>query len=318
MISALRSSRHSAGIAGRTTSSAASAMSKKSMPVLTPILSNTPISASTGALPAPAPKRRHAAVDLLGAGPDGLHRVGDAQAEVLVAVEADLGVVAELGDQRRDPVGHPLEHQRAGRVDDVDALAPGVGHDAGLRGQLLRRNGVGHHQKPDRLQAQLAGQAEVLDRHVGLGAVGGDPADRPAVVLRLLDVLLGADARQHQEGDLGLFGGLGGQLDQFLLGRLGEPVVEARPAQTVAVGHLDDRHAGGVQSGDDRTDLVLGELVTLVVRPVAQRRVGHPDVPDRVEEDRHGDSCLAHPRRRVAVQGFLRRSPRRPWWPPRS
>ena len=59
MISALRSSRHSAGIAGATTSSAASAMSKKSMPVLTPILSNTPISASTGALPAPAPKRRH-------------------------------------------------------------------------------------------------------------------------------------------------------------------------------------------------------------------------------------------------------------------
>ncbi|COZ10579.1 Uncharacterised protein [Mycobacterium tuberculosis] len=49
MINALRSSRHSAGMAGRTTSSAASAMSKKSMPVLTPILSNTPISASTGA-----------------------------------------------------------------------------------------------------------------------------------------------------------------------------------------------------------------------------------------------------------------------------
>ena len=58
MMSALRSSRHSAGIAGATTSSAASAMSKKSMPVFTPILSNTPMSASTGALPAPAPNRR--------------------------------------------------------------------------------------------------------------------------------------------------------------------------------------------------------------------------------------------------------------------
>ena len=34
-------------------------MSKKSIPVFTPILSNTPISASTGALPAPAPNRRH-------------------------------------------------------------------------------------------------------------------------------------------------------------------------------------------------------------------------------------------------------------------
>ena len=56
--------------------------------------------------------------------------------------------------------------------------------------------------------------------HVGLGAVGGDPADRAAVVLRLLDVVLGADAGQHQEGDLGFLGGLGRELDQLLLGRL--------------------------------------------------------------------------------------------------
>ena len=144
---------------------------------------------------------------------------------------------------------------------------------------------MAHHQEADGLQAQLAGQPEVLDRDVGLGAVGGDPADRAAVVLRLLDVLLGADTGQHQEGDLGFLGRLGRQLDQLLLGGLGEPVVEARPAQPVAVGDLDDRHAGGVQRRDDRADLVLGELVALVVRPVAQRRVGHPDVPDRVEED---------------------------------
>ena len=133
------------------------------MPVLTPILSNTPMSASTGALPAPAPNRRHAAVDLLGARPHGLDRVGHAEPEVLVAVEADLGVVAEFGDQRGHPVGDALEHQRAGGVDDVDALAAGVGHDAGLLGQLLRRNGVAHHQEADGLQAQLAGQPEVLD-----------------------------------------------------------------------------------------------------------------------------------------------------------
>ena len=120
--------------------------------------------------------------------------------------------------------------------------------------------------KPDGLQAELAGQPEVLDRDVGLGAVGGDPADRPAVVLRLLDVLLGADAGQHQERDLGFLRGLGRQLDQLLLGGLGEPVVEARPAQPVTVGHLDDRHPGGVQRRDDRADLVLGELVPLVVR----------------------------------------------------
>ena len=206
-------------------------------------------------------------------------------------VETHLGVVTEFGDQRRDPVANALEHQRSRGVDDVDALTSGVGHDAGLRGQLLRRDGVGHHQEPDGFQAQLAGQPEVLDRDVGLGAVGGDPADRAAVVLRLFDVFLGADAGQHQEGDLGLFGGLGGELDQLLLGRLGEPVVEARATQPVAVRHLDDRHARVVERGHDGADLVLGELVTLVVRAVAQGRVGHPDVPDRVEEDVGSHAC---------------------------
>ena len=180
-------------------------------------------------------------------------------------MKTDLRVAAEFGDQRGHPVGHTLEHQRPGGVDDVDALAAGVGHDAGLCGQLLRRNGVAHHQEPDGLQPELAAQPEVLDGHVGLGAVGGDPADRAAVVLRFLDVFLGADTGQHQEGDLGLFGRLGRELDQFLLGRLGEAVVEARPAQPVAVGDLDDRHAGGVQRRDDRVDFVLGELVALVV-----------------------------------------------------
>ncbi len=90
---------------------------------------------------------------------------------------------------------------------------------------------------------------------------------------------------QHQERDLGLLGGLGRELDQLLLGRLGEAVVEARPAEPVAVGHLDDRHAGGVQRRDDGVHFLLGELVTLVVRPVAQRRVGDADVPHRIEED---------------------------------
>ena len=144
---------------------------------------------------------------------------------------------------------------------------------------------MAHHQEPDGFQAELAGQPEVLDGHVGLGAVGGDPADRAAVVLRLLDVLLGADTGQHQERDLGFLGRLGRELDQFLLRGFGEPVVEARPAEPVAVGDLDDRHARGVERRDDGVHFVLGELVTLVVRPVAQRRVGHPDVPHRVEED---------------------------------
>ncbi len=112
-----------------------------------------------------------------------------------------------------------------------------------------------------------------------------------AVVLRLLDVLLGAHAGQHQERDLGLLRRLGGELDQFLLGGFGEPVVEGGAAETVTVGDLDDRHTGGVEGGDDGADLVLGELVALVVRTVAQRRVGDADVPDRVEK-MHRRSCI--------------------------
>ena len=63
------------------------------------------MNASSGVLPAPGAEAAAAAVDLRGAGAHRLDRVGDAEAEVLVAVEADVGVVADLGDERGDPVG---------------------------------------------------------------------------------------------------------------------------------------------------------------------------------------------------------------------
>lgn len=163
---------------------------------------------------------------LLGARAHRRHRIGHPETEVLVPMKAHLGVFAELGDQGRHPVGHAVEHQGTGGVDDVDTLAAGVGHDAGLGGQFVRRNGVGHHQKPDGFQTQFAGQPEMLDRHVGLGAVGGDPADRPAVVPRLFDVVLGAHTGQHQKRDPGLFRGRRGQLDQLLLRGFREAIVE--------------------------------------------------------------------------------------------
>ena len=57
-----------------------------------------------------------------------------------------------------------------------------------------------------------------------------------------------------------------------------QPVVERRPAEAVAVGDLDHGHTGGVERGDDVAHVLLGELVSLGVRSVAQRRVGHPHV----------------------------------------
>ena len=53
---------------------------------------------------------------------------------------------------------------------------------------------MAHHQEADGLQPELAGEAEVLLRGVGLGAVGRDAADLAAVVLGGTDVVLGADA----------------------------------------------------------------------------------------------------------------------------
>ncbi len=195
-----------------------------------------------------------------------------------MAVEADLRVVAELRDQGGDPVTGLFHDEGAGGVDDVHALAARVGHDAGLPGQHLRRPAVRHHEEPDGLQAEFAGEAEVLDGDVRLGAVGGDPADRGAVVRGLADVVLEAETRQHQEGDLRPAGGLHRGLDELLLRGVAEAVVEGGPAEAVAVRDLDDGHARVVECADDGGDVVDGELVLLGVGSVPEGRVGDPDV----------------------------------------
>ena len=97
-----------------------------------------------------------------------------------MAVEADLRVVAELCDEGRHALADLVEDQCARGVDDVDALAAGVGHDPALHRQRVRVAGVRHHQEADGLEAQLAGEAEVLDGDVRFGAVGRDPHDRHA------------------------------------------------------------------------------------------------------------------------------------------
>ncbi len=58
---------------------------------------------------------------------------------------------------------------------------------------------------PTRLQPELTGQPEMLDRHIGLGAVRGDPADLTTIVLRLLDVLLGPHPGSIKKAILAFF-----------------------------------------------------------------------------------------------------------------
>ena len=204
-------------------------------------------------------------IDLLRAGADSHDGVSDPDVKILVPMEPDLGVVPELGHQRGHSVGDLLHDERAGRVDDVHALAAGVGHDSGLLREDLRRLGVAHHEEADGLQADLAGVAEVLDRHVGLGAVSGDTTDLAAVVTRSENVVLDSDPGEGEESDLRVLRGLRGGLDELLLVGSAEAVVERSAAEAVAVGHLDDRHAGAVERTDHRHDVLAGELVTLVV-----------------------------------------------------
>ncbi len=104
-----------------------------------------------------------------------------------MAVEADLGLGSDFGDERGDAVGDLIEDQRTSGVDDVDALAAGVDHDPRLLRERVRRLRVGHHQEADRLEPQLAGDPEVLDRDVGLCAVGRDPQmETPASAMYLM------------------------------------------------------------------------------------------------------------------------------------
>ncbi|MNY61147.1 hypothetical protein D3C86_1977970 [compost metagenome] len=56
-----------------------------------------------------------------------------------------------------------------------------------------------------------------------------------------------------------------------------EAVVDRATAEAVAVGDLDQRHAGGVEAGGDRDHLLQADLVALGVHAVAQAHVVQDD-----------------------------------------
>src|SRR5690606_15840470 len=60
-----------------------------------------------------------------------------AEAHVLVAVEANLCVAAQLSDQRRNAVRGIIQDRRAGRVHHVNSLAPCISHNACLLGKFF-------------------------------------------------------------------------------------------------------------------------------------------------------------------------------------
>ena len=142
------------------------------------------------------------------------------------------------------------------------------------------RLGVGHHQEAHGLQADLAGQAEVLDGDVGLGAVGGDADDRRAEVGHGPDVVGGPDARaasgRRSSPACAVFDR--GAISRSRSSVQAEAVVERAAAEAVAVADLDHRHPGAVEGVHDGRHLVHGELVGVGVGAVPQGRVGDADV----------------------------------------
>jgi len=132
---------------------------------------------------------------------------------------------------------------------------------------------VTEHQEPDRLHAEIAGGPEMLHGHVGLGAVRRYPGDRRAHFAGVPQVLDGAEAGQQQHGDPGLPRFADGGGDEVELIDAGEPVIEAGPAETVAMADLDDRHVAAVQGMHDGAYLLLGELVRHGMGAIAQRGV---------------------------------------------
>src|ERR1700735_5042081 len=158
---------------GATVSSAASMIFTVSMPVLIPSRSVTAANASTGVLPAPAPNRRVEPSICLAPARAARTELATPSSGVSWPGKPACAAAPGAARRRRDPVAAPVHDQRARRVDHVDALGAGVGHDPRLLRQHLGRLAVRHHPEADRLHAGAAGDLEVLDRDGGLGGGGG-------------------------------------------------------------------------------------------------------------------------------------------------
>ncbi|MNV52750.1 hypothetical protein D3C71_1448590 [compost metagenome] len=200
--------------------------------------------------------------------------VGHAQAQVVVGVHARLGLGLQNILERAEPVAHILHAQGPAGVDHVAHGRAIAFHQLGLLGQALRRLHVAHHQKAHGFHAQMARIFDVLARDIGLGAVRGDAHHAHAGVVRGLEVMDGANARQQQRGDLGVLDHAGHGFYPLKIGMRAKAVVEARALQTVAMRDFDGIDLGRIERLGDLFDLGDAVLVANRVAAVAQGHVG--------------------------------------------
>ena len=117
---------------------------------------------------------RERSVDADRARLDAGDRIGDAQREIVMGVDADFGLRLQRLAERLHPLGVLRRQKRARRIRHIDAFGAVALHQLRLLDQLLRRRHMRHHQKADRVHAELARRLDMLLRDVGLGAMGGD------------------------------------------------------------------------------------------------------------------------------------------------
>ena len=209
MMTARRSFTHSPSITGRTTSSATSIIFEH-VEAGADARGGRPRrrSTSSGVLPAPAPKAR---VE------PSICTAPARTARTLLATDsprfswpwkptcASSPTSATSAATRSADL---LQDHGAGRVDHVDALAAGVGHDPGLGRQRLGRLAVGHHQeaRPSPARAPGPGRSAGSAMSASVQCVAIRTIDTPRSAQALMSSLVPRPG-QHQRRDPGPGGG---------------------------------------------------------------------------------------------------------------
>ena len=89
----------------------------------------------------------------------------------------------------------PDRRQRPRRVGAVNARRSRGFLDPCLICELVGADHVSHHEESEGLESELARTADVLDRNVGLGAMGRDADNAGSPIVRLLKLVNRSDPR---------------------------------------------------------------------------------------------------------------------------
>ncbi|MCY1511327.1 hypothetical protein D9M68_457430 [compost metagenome] len=200
----------------------------------------------------------------------------------MVRVHTGLGFGLEHGLERAEALADVLHVHRTTGVGHIHAGGAVALHQLRLLRQLLAGQHVAHHQEADGVHAQLASVFDVLTRDVRLGAVSSHTYHSSTCVVRILEVMHRADARQQQGSDLGMANHIGHRFDVLEVRMLAEAVVEAGALQAVTVCDLDGVHLRLVQRSGDVLGVLQRVLMSDGVAAVAQGHVGDVELLIRV------------------------------------